>query len=43
MVRKLEKGEGDMIAVPLSRKQTKGNLLFCGVTQDSTQEPNGLC
>lgn len=37
MVQKLEKGEGDVIAVPLSRKQAKGNLLFCGVTPDSTR------
>lgn len=37
MVRKLEKGEGDIIAVPLPRKTTKGNLLFCGVTPDSTK------
>ena len=37
MVKKLEKGEGDIIAVPLPRKQTKGNLLFCGVTPDSAQ------
>lgn len=37
MVRKLEKGEGDVIAVPLPRKQTRGNLLFCGVTPDSTR------
>ena len=37
MVGKLEKGEGDVIAVPLSRKSTKGDLLFCGVTPDSTK------
>ena len=37
MVSRLEKGEGDVIAVPLPRKQTKGNLLFCGVTPDSTR------
>ena len=37
MVSKLEKGEGDIIAVPLSRKNTKGDLLFCGVTPDSTK------
>lgn len=37
MVRRLEKGEGDIIAVPLPRKTTKGNLLFCGVTPDSTK------
>ena len=37
MIRKLTKGEGDIIAVPLSRKQTKGDLLFCGVTPDSTR------
>lgn len=37
MVNKLEKGEGDIIAVPLPRKQTKGDLLFCGVTPDSTK------
>ena len=37
MISKLEKGEGDVIAVPLSRKHTKGDLLFCGVTPDSTK------
>ena len=37
MIQKLSKGEGDIIAVPLSRKQTKGDLLFCGVTPDSTR------
>lgn len=37
MVKKLENGEGDVIAVPLPRKSTKGNLLFCGVTPDSTK------
>lgn len=37
LIRKLEKGEGDVIAVPLSRKSTKGNLLFCGATPDSTK------
>ena len=37
MIQKLIKGEGDIIAVPLSRKQTKGDLLFCGVTPDSTR------
>ena len=37
MIQKLQKGEGDVIAVPLPRKQTKGNLLFCGVTPDSTR------
>ena len=37
MIQKLTKGEGDIIAVPLSRKQTKGDLLFCGVTSDSTR------
>ena len=37
MVSKLQKGEGDVIAVPLPRKSTKGNLLFCGVTPDSTK------
>lgn len=37
MVSKLEKGEGDIIAVPLPRKTTKGNLRFCGVTPDSTK------
>ena len=37
MVSKLEKGEGDVIAVPLPRKQTRGKLLFCGVTPDSTR------
>ena len=37
MIQKLSKGEGDIIAVPLSRKQTKGDLLFCGVTPDCTR------
>ena len=37
MIQKLTKGEGDIIAVPLSRKQTKGDLLFCGVKPDSTR------
>ncbi len=37
MIQKLTKGEGDIIAVPLSQKQTKGDLLFCGVTPDSTR------
>lgn len=37
MIQKLTKGEGDIIAVPLSRKQAKGDLLFCGVTPDSTR------
>lgn len=37
MVSKLEKGEGDIIAVPLPRKKVKGDLLFCGVTPDSTK------
>ena len=37
MISKLQKGEGDVIAVPLPRKETKGNLLFCGVTPDSTK------
>lgn len=37
MIQKLTKGEGDIIVVPLSRKQTKGDLLFCGVTPDSTR------
>lgn len=37
MVSKLEKGDGDLIAVPLSRNTTKGKLLFCGVTPDSTK------
>lgn len=37
MVSKLEKGEGDVIAVPLPRKSTKGDLLFCGVTPDSAK------
>ena len=37
MVSRLEKGEGDIIAVPLPRKQVKGPLLFCGVTPDSTK------
>lgn len=37
MVNKLQKGEGDVIAVPLPRKSTRGKLLFCGVTPDSTR------
>ncbi len=37
MISKLEKGEGDIIAVPLPRKTTKGKLLFCGTTPDSTK------
>ena len=37
MVSKLQKGEGDVIAVPLPRKTTSGKLLFCGVTPDSTR------
>lgn len=37
MVKKLEEGKGDVIAVPLSRKDTRGDLLFCGVTPDSTK------
>lgn len=37
MIKKLEKGEGDVIAVPLPRHSTKGNLLFCGVTPDSNK------
>ena len=37
MIQKLQRGEGDVIAVPLPRKQTRGNLLFCGVTPDSTR------
>ena len=37
MIRKLEKGEGDVIAVPLSRKLYHGKLLFCGATPDSTK------
>lgn len=37
MVSKLQKGEGDVIAVPLPRKTTQGKLLFCGVTPDSTR------
>jgi len=35
MLGKLEKGEGDIIAVPLPKDKQKGNLLFCGVTPDS--------
>ena len=34
MVAKLEKGEGDVIAVPLPTKTTKGKVLFCGTTPD---------
>ena len=37
MVSKLQKGEGDVIAVPLPRKTSSGKLLFCGVTPDSTR------
>ena len=37
MVSKLRKGEGDLIAVPLARKQAKGGLLFCGVKTDDEQ------
>ena len=37
MIQKLQRGEGDVIAVPLPRKQTRGNLLFCGVTPDNTR------
>lgn len=37
MVRKLEEGKGDVIAVPLPRKTIKGDILFCGVTPDSTK------
>ena len=41
MISKLEKGEGDIIAVPLSRKKTKGKLLFCGPKQIRPKN-NGL-
>lgn len=37
MVRKLQKGEGDVIAVPLSQKEAKGGLLFCGVKSEKQQ------
>ncbi len=37
MVSKLEKGQGDIIAVPLPKKQTHGDLLFCGATPDSAK------
>ena len=37
MVKKLERGEGDIIAVPLSRRTVKGRLLFCGAMADSAQ------
>ena len=37
MVRKLQKGEGDVIAVPLSQKKAKGGLLFCGVKSEKQQ------
>ena len=33
MVSKLEKGEGDVIAVPLPKQVIKGKLLFCGVSE----------
>lgn len=35
MINKLEKGEGDIIAVPLPKEKMKKNLLFCGVTPDN--------
>lgn len=37
MVSKLQKGEGDVIAVPLSQKEAKGGLLFCGVKSEKQQ------
>ncbi len=37
MVSKLQRGEGDVIAVPLPRKTTIGKLLFCGVTPDDAK------
>ena len=37
MVSKLQKGEGDLIAVPLARVKAKGGLLFCGVKTDDEQ------
>lgn len=37
MVSKLQKGEGDLIAVPLARVKAKGGLLFCGVKSDDEQ------
>lgn len=37
MVRKLQKGEGDVIAVPLSQKEANGGLLFCGVKSEKQQ------
>lgn len=37
MVRKLQKGEGDVIAVPLSKKEAKGGVLFCGVKSEKQQ------
>ena len=37
MVSKLQKGEGDVIAVPLSKKEAKGGVLFCGVKSEKQQ------
>lgn len=37
MVKKLEEGKGDVIAVPLPRKAIKSDILFCGVTPDSAK------
>ena len=37
MVSKLNKGEGDVIAVPLSKTANYGKMLFCGATIDSTR------
>lgn len=37
MITKLKKGVGDVIAVPLDKKTTKGQLLYCGVSSESKQ------
>lgn len=37
MVSKLKKGVGDVIAVPLDKKSTKGQLLYCGVSSENKQ------
>lgn len=37
MISKLQRGEGDVIAIPLPRKTTHGHLLFCGVSTNDAQ------
>lgn len=37
MITKLKKGVGDVIAVPLDKKTTKGQLLYCGVSSGDKQ------